>query len=929
MADQTVSVEVIGKINDLTGKLDKLGNEFEKFSKEATTETKKVKSGLGDIFKGTLMSGGILMGMNALIGGLGRLKGEIKEWVTLAETQQRAEKNIEQTIRSTGGAAGLTATELKNMASELQNVTRVGDETIMRGQGLLLTFTGIGKEVFPQATETMLDMSEKMGTDVQSAATMLGKALNDPVMGLSALSRVGVVFTEQQKEQIKTLSAQGDTLAAQKIILHELQVEYGGFARAMAETPEGKLTQLSNRFGDFKETLGVAVQNLQQAALPALHALVGTLETIMPAVAPIIATLADGLAPVLMDLANVAGQILGPAAQLLTDLFAAFSPLIQTVVGLITKLSPVLGKLASIVSRLLVALTPVIEQIATYVDQYADILVEYLNLFLTVIEVLLPVIEALAPILADAMRVGTQFVMQVLEPVREGIKWIIDNAGKAASLIKSIFGGDEEESAPKPKSKEQQIDPTEALVAERMKQEAAKANETKIDPKAAKKAAKEAQKYAEERLKAEHEIARAQAEFRHASNSELLQLDMEFLLREKEMQEEYGASRADLLKYDTEIEKLRLQIKTASAEEAEAIEAERIARESAAARRAAEDAATDFENASTATMTHLEQQRELAVLYGATREQLAVIDARIAEEELRAIEEKYNAEVELLELETSELRTKIEQANAINDKVEAMRLETELMEKQGDIKRLQERREIERQREIDAENHKRRKQDAQAELNHYEEKRQYFERNFVAPVTDGFRAFIETIDDMQMSGRDRLMLIWDSIKQGAISFIAEIASEWLKQQIMSALFGAQIAAQNAAVMSTIAATAAPAASMVSLATMGANAAPAQAGIVSTTALAQGLSKFAFAEGAILSRPMFFGVAGEAGEEIISPLGKLVGLIREAIVPQQQQRLPGAFDRKQETLGKMDVRVRPDAIAPAVKRATVKQEAAQI
>jgi phage-related minor tail protein len=65
----------------------------------------------------------------------------------------------------------------------------------------------------------MTDMSVALGTDASGSAIQLGKALNDPIKGVAALQKVGVSFTESQKEQIKTLVETGDTLGAQKIIL--------------------------------------------------------------------------------------------------------------------------------------------------------------------------------------------------------------------------------------------------------------------------------------------------------------------------------------------------------------------------------------------------------------------------------------------------------------------------------------------------------------------------------------------------------------------------------------------------------------------------------------------------------------------------------------------------------------------------------------
>lgn len=84
----------------------------------------------------------------------------------------------------------------------MQSVTTYGDETVIEAQALLLTFTKIGKETFPQALESTLNVATAMGTDLKSAALQVGKALNDPVLGMTALSRSGIQFTEDQKKKL-------------------------------------------------------------------------------------------------------------------------------------------------------------------------------------------------------------------------------------------------------------------------------------------------------------------------------------------------------------------------------------------------------------------------------------------------------------------------------------------------------------------------------------------------------------------------------------------------------------------------------------------------------------------------------------------------------------------------------------------------------
>jgi len=224
--------------------------------KVSTTGAGKTKQELGGL-NGAISKMGKAVGIAsaAYFGARGLISG-FSSVIRLAGIQEKAEAKLNAVIKSTGGVAGLTATELKKMASSLQDVTTFGDETIIGAQSLLLTFTKIGEDIFPQATETILNMAVAMETDLKSATVQLGKALNDPITGISALSRVGVQLTDTQKEQIKSFTELGDIASAQKVILGELETQFGGLAKATAQTMAGSLDQMSASVGDAGEALG-------------------------------------------------------------------------------------------------------------------------------------------------------------------------------------------------------------------------------------------------------------------------------------------------------------------------------------------------------------------------------------------------------------------------------------------------------------------------------------------------------------------------------------------------------------------------------------------------------------------------------------------------------------------------------------------------
>jgi hypothetical protein len=167
-------------------------------------------------------------------------------------------------IRSTHGAANLTAQGFADLAGRVSQTAAVDDDLIQAGENVLATFTNVrneagrGNDIFNQATMAATDLAAAMGhgqvtaEGLQSANIQLGKALNDPIKGITALQRVGVTFTAQQRQQIKTLVASGDRLGAQRIILAELRKEFGGSAAAGATSAK----RLQVAWGNAQETLG-------------------------------------------------------------------------------------------------------------------------------------------------------------------------------------------------------------------------------------------------------------------------------------------------------------------------------------------------------------------------------------------------------------------------------------------------------------------------------------------------------------------------------------------------------------------------------------------------------------------------------------------------------------------------------------------------
>lgn len=305
----------------------------------------------GGAFTGGLKS--VIAPALTALGGLA-IGGLISDSIGEAREAQKVGALTESIIKSTGGAAQVTAKHVGDLASAISLKAGVDDEAIQSGANLLLTFknvrneVGKGNQIFDRATQAAVDLSAAGFGDLSGQSKMLGKALNDPIKGISALSRSGVTFTEQQKEQIKTLVDSGRTLKAQKLILGEVESQVGGAAAATAT--EGEKAGVA--LGNLKEQIGTAL-------LPVVDAAAGAFTT--------------KLAPAISSTISFV-QTNGPKA------FSAFKtgvsgamdavrPAVEQVVGAVSSavggISTAVATVAPSASRLASALAPVGRLLAT------------------------------------------------------------------------------------------------------------------------------------------------------------------------------------------------------------------------------------------------------------------------------------------------------------------------------------------------------------------------------------------------------------------------------------------------------------------------------------------------------------------------------------------------------------------------------------
>ncbi|TDL43602.1 phage tail protein [Microbacterium oleivorans] len=348
-----------------------------------TSQTKGLQSGLAKATSG-LSKLGKVAGAVALAGGVALGAMGVEAFKAVAEIE-RLNAQTAAAIKSTGGAAQRSLKQLNAQSDALERLTGTEAEVIQGAQNMLLTFTQIKGDNFDKATAAALDLSVALGQDMKSSSVLVGKALNDPIKGIGALSRVGVQLTEDQKNLVKQMMKTGDVAGAQGVILGVLNEQFGGSAKAFGSTFLGAVEKVKNSFGTLTESFVVGLLPVFTDGLNRLNDLFlkiadsGAIDATIVAVgklidkAPGFLDLVTSVSPVAIlfqALAPIAGQ-LAQALSGVVDVVKAFLPQLKSLAQTFgTALLQAATALANLLSTVLI---PAFISITKWISQNADL----------------------------------------------------------------------------------------------------------------------------------------------------------------------------------------------------------------------------------------------------------------------------------------------------------------------------------------------------------------------------------------------------------------------------------------------------------------------------------------------------------------------------------------------------------------------------
>jgi hypothetical protein len=196
-----------------------------------------------------------------------------------AEEARQANQRLGNVLDSMG--YGEATERVSAFAESLEKTVAVDADVIKATQTKLATFGKLTASVneaggaFDRATLAALDMASAGFGTAESNAVQLGKALEDPIKGITALAKSGVTFTKQEKKKIEALVESGDLLEAQNMILSAVEKQVGGTAAASASSFDKMrfaLAGISDTFGElvlphidkFSKTLANASKFVQE-----------------------------------------------------------------------------------------------------------------------------------------------------------------------------------------------------------------------------------------------------------------------------------------------------------------------------------------------------------------------------------------------------------------------------------------------------------------------------------------------------------------------------------------------------------------------------------------------------------------------------------------------------------------------------------------
>ena len=393
----------------------------------------KAVSGIGNAAKGmaTVVSGAATAAATYLVNfGRQSVDAALKAEEVTAKFQQVAKNN---------NWADEEQKSLLGLNKTLGQTGVVSAGTLKAAQAQLGTFALTADQV-KTLTPALADMIANnkgynaTAQDGVQIANLLGKVMTG---NATALSKYGVTMTDAQKKVLQEGSASEKAAMAAQV----LEANFGGINKALAQTPQGKMTILQHEIAGLKTSVGNdliaafggvggAVIKMVQAVEPLITALFDKIAQLAQKIGPplekVFGAVADKIGKVdFSGLSNSLGSLSGPIAAVTgllgaAGLGGALSGLsgVPVIGGLLSKFGGVLSGLGGPITLVIGALAGLIATSPQLRSEFGEMLKNVLASLQQAFQTLQPSIQALMTALgqltAAVMPVITNVIGQII-----------------------------------------------------------------------------------------------------------------------------------------------------------------------------------------------------------------------------------------------------------------------------------------------------------------------------------------------------------------------------------------------------------------------------------------------------------------------------------------------------------------------------------
>jgi hypothetical protein len=413
---------------------------------------KNAQSAIGKVGAGIKSAFKVAAGATAAVGALTAVGVAFAKAGEQAATSNARITQIAESMGLFGTEAGAVSKRLQNLAKDTALQTGMDINSIKATQAKLLTFKNLAATAddtggsFDRATKAAIDLAAAGFGAAETNAVQLGKALQDPIKGITALARSGVTFTETEKAKIKTLMESGQVLEAQDMILKAIETQVGGTAVATANATD----KMAQSFQIMKEEVGTAVLPLFEqitalistALTPVAQALTPIFTTLFAALIPIV----EKALPIFVEILNSLTPILQTLLNAMMPLLDALSPLVSVFIAVAEAVAPLIEQAMPIFVRLVEILTPIISDlVAAFIPLVEKLLPPLLRLF----EALLPVLDLLInaltsyllPVFIRLIDFALIPIIPLINLLSSGIEGLTKFLGPLFDALKPVLDG--------------------------------------------------------------------------------------------------------------------------------------------------------------------------------------------------------------------------------------------------------------------------------------------------------------------------------------------------------------------------------------------------------------------------------------------------------------------------------------------------------